>query len=150
MVAIDDDLVAVAHGRDLARRGTTRGFYRKLPKVQEWAENNYYHLPIEPNTWMAIVRSSRRILDYTPVTEIMSRTVIYVEPDCSVDEALNIMTEKRIRHLPVIEKDAATGAERVVLQTSDPGPLTETAMDDLLAAVTSDGAIRAPSTRTAT
>jgi len=33
----------------------------------------------------------------------------------------------------VIERDAATGAERVVLQTSAPGPLTETAVADILA-----------------
>jgi CBS domain-containing protein len=50
-------------------------------------------------------RSSRE----TPVTDIMSRTVIYIESDCSVDEALNIMTEKRIRHLPVIDDDTVTG-----------------------------------------
>lgn len=50
-------------------------------------------------------RSSRE----TPVTEIMSRTVIYIEPDCAVDEALNIMTEKRIRHLPVLEGNAVVG-----------------------------------------
>ena len=32
---------------DKARRGTVRQLYRKLDKTQEWAENNYYHLPIE-------------------------------------------------------------------------------------------------------
>jgi len=32
----------------------------------------------------------------------------------------------------VIERDAATGAERVVLQTSVPGPITETAIADIL------------------
>ncbi|MBD3220668.1 CBS domain-containing protein [bacterium] len=50
-------------------------------------------------------RSSRE----TPVTDIMSRTVIYIEPDCSVDEALNIMTEKRIRHLPVLDQGTVVG-----------------------------------------
>jgi poly(A) polymerase len=30
-----------------------------------------YQLPIGPNTWMAIVRSTQRILDYVPVTDIM-------------------------------------------------------------------------------
>lgn len=33
----------------------------------------------------------------------------------------------------VIERDAATGEERVVLKTSDPGPLTETAVADIVA-----------------
>jgi len=30
-----------------------------------------YHLPIEPNTWMAIVRGATKILDYVPIAEIM-------------------------------------------------------------------------------
>ncbi len=30
-----------------SRRGRSRRFYVKLEKTQEWAENNYYHLPIE-------------------------------------------------------------------------------------------------------
>jgi CBS domain-containing protein len=50
-------------------------------------------------------RSSRE----TPVMDVMSRTVIYIEPDCSVDEALNIMTEKRIRPLPVLDQSTVVG-----------------------------------------
>jgi CBS domain-containing protein len=45
----------------------------------------------------------------TPVSEIMSRKIIYVEPACSVDEALSIMTEKRIRHLPVLDQQRIAG-----------------------------------------
>jgi len=30
-----------------------------------------YHLPIEPNTWLAIIRGSRRVLDYCPASDIM-------------------------------------------------------------------------------
>lgn len=33
--------------RDRTRRATARQLYRKLDKTQEWAENNYYHLPID-------------------------------------------------------------------------------------------------------
>ncbi|MFC1806097.1 hypothetical protein ACFL09_03865 [Planctomycetota bacterium] len=32
--------------RDADRRTKVRQFYRKLDKTKEWAENNYYHLPI--------------------------------------------------------------------------------------------------------
>ena len=32
---------------DLERRKEAQQFYRKLDKTEEWAENNYYHLPIE-------------------------------------------------------------------------------------------------------
>ena len=34
-------------GQDRARRARVRQLYRKLDKTQEWAENNYYHLPIK-------------------------------------------------------------------------------------------------------
>ena len=39
----------------------------------------------------------------TPVAEIMTRKVIYVTPDCSMNEVMAIMTDKRIRHLPVMD-----------------------------------------------
>ena len=32
---------------DLGRRELAERLYRKLDKTEEWAENNYYHLPIE-------------------------------------------------------------------------------------------------------
>lgn len=38
----------------------------------------------------------------TTVDEIMIATPITIAPDCSVDGAMRIMTESRVRHLPVI------------------------------------------------
>lgn len=39
----------------------------------------------------------------TPVREILSGHVIHVSPEHSVDECLRLMTEHRVRHLPVME-----------------------------------------------
>ena len=39
----------------------------------------------------------------TPVSQVMSRDLITVEPFTSLREAAKIMTEKWIRHLPVLE-----------------------------------------------
>lgn len=45
----------------------------------------------------------------TPVKEIMSSPVTFITPDCTVDEALSIMTEKHIRHLPVQQDEKVVG-----------------------------------------
>lgn len=39
----------------------------------------------------------------TPVREIMSSPLIVVRPDTSLEECRSLMTERRIRHLPVVE-----------------------------------------------
>jgi CBS domain-containing protein len=39
----------------------------------------------------------------TAVREIMSTRVLYVRPEQTVDECMALMTDKRIRHLPVLE-----------------------------------------------
>jgi len=50
-------------------------------------------------------RSSRE----TRVSDIMSEQLLFVETDHEVSEALAIMTEARIRHLPVMEKGRLAG-----------------------------------------
>ena len=45
----------------------------------------------------------------TPVWEIMERNVIIVRPEQSVEECMAIMTNRRVRHLPVIEGEKIIG-----------------------------------------
>jgi len=45
----------------------------------------------------------------TPVSEIMTAEVLYVTPSHSVEECLALMTNKKIRHLPVLENDELVG-----------------------------------------
>ena len=39
----------------------------------------------------------------TPVRDIMERRVVIARPEQSVDQCMALMTEKRVRHLPVFE-----------------------------------------------
>ncbi len=45
----------------------------------------------------------------TPVREIMSTDVVNVRPDQSIEECMTLMTNMRIRHLPVIENEKLVG-----------------------------------------
>jgi CBS domain-containing protein len=45
----------------------------------------------------------------TPVREIMTARVVFVRPEQQIDECMALMTDKRIRHLPVLEDDALIG-----------------------------------------
>ena len=45
----------------------------------------------------------------TLVSTIMTKEVIYIDPDNRIEEALALMTHKRIRHLPVVVEDELLG-----------------------------------------
>ncbi|MFZ2508105.1 MAG: CBS domain-containing protein [Steroidobacteraceae bacterium] len=45
----------------------------------------------------------------TKVSTIMSAPVIQVGPQNNVNDCMKLMTDKRIRHLPVVEKDRLIG-----------------------------------------
>ena len=44
-----------------------------------------------------------------PVSAVMTREVVFAEPGHSVDQLLALMTERRIRHLPVCRDDRLVG-----------------------------------------
>lgn len=50
-------------------------------------------------------RASRQ----TPVGEIMTKEVLCARPDHTVEEGLALMTDRRIRHLPVLDGDKLVG-----------------------------------------
>jgi CBS domain-containing protein len=55
-----------------------------------------------------VVLKGKSALD-TPVKEIMTGRVMCVRPDQTVEECMALVTQKRIRHLPVIVDDQVVG-----------------------------------------
>ena len=45
----------------------------------------------------------------TPVIEIMTERVIFVHPEQPIEACMALMTEKRVRHLPVLERGKLIG-----------------------------------------
>ncbi len=45
----------------------------------------------------------------TTVSEIMTSKLVTIHPDQTIEEAMELMTNKRVRHLPVMEDDHLLG-----------------------------------------
>jgi CBS domain-containing protein len=55
-----------------------------------------------------VIVKGRSVKD-TPVNDIMTKQVLTVNPSNSVTECMGIMTERRVRHLPVLEGTKLVG-----------------------------------------
>ncbi|MHC4250503.1 MAG: CBS domain-containing protein [Planctomycetota bacterium] len=50
-----------------------------------------------------------KVSDDATVSDLMSSHVLYVEPGARLDECMALMTEKHVRHLPVVAKGKVVG-----------------------------------------
>jgi CBS domain-containing protein len=55
------------------------------------------------------IGGQRKITTETPVREIMTHDVITIGPGDTIERCLALMTAKRIRHLPVLDKSELVG-----------------------------------------
>ena len=82
-------------------------------------EKNVGALPVVDNKTLIGVVSERdytrkvivkgRSSKDTPVSDIMTKELLTVNPSHSIAECMRIMTEKRVRHLPVLEGTKLVG-----------------------------------------
>ncbi len=87
--------------------------------IQLMDEKNVGALPVVDNKTLVGVVSERdytrkvivkgRSSKDTPVSDIMTKELLTVNPGDSVVECMRIMTEKRVRHLPVLEETKVVG-----------------------------------------
>jgi len=90
-----------------------------LAAIQMMADKHIGALPVlRDNELIGIVSErdyARKVIllgrssSDTPVWQIMSSPVRTVSPDAAVHQCMEIMTEMRIRHLPVVEKNKLVG-----------------------------------------
>lgn len=45
----------------------------------------------------------------TPISDIMTKRVVFAKPSHTIDQCMAIMSEKRFRHLPVMEGETVLG-----------------------------------------
>ena len=55
------------------------------------------------------VVSAGRDPNSTPVREVMTEQFKFITPETSVEDAMQVMTEKRVRHLPVMDGERLLG-----------------------------------------
>lgn len=53
--------------------------------------------------YLRFVTDQGRTARNTPVSELMTRRLVYITPEVDIEVAMAIMTEKRVRHLPVMD-----------------------------------------------
>ena len=98
-----------AKGGDILR---IEGSATVLDAVKRMVEANVGSLLVDEDGSLAGIVTERDYLrrvtlegrdeKETPVREIMTSPLVYVTPDTSIDECMAVMTERRIRHLPVL------------------------------------------------
>ena len=90
-----------------------------LTAVTKMVENNIgAMLIIESNVikgilterdYLRFVCDRGRTARETPISDLMTRRVVYTTPETTMDEAMAVMTEQRVRHLPVMSEGRLMG-----------------------------------------
>jgi CBS domain-containing protein len=86
----------------------TRMVELRIGALLVW-ENNVIVGIITERDYLRFITVQGRTARTTPVKELMTPKVIYVTPETSLDEVMSIMTEKRIRHIPVLDEGRLRG-----------------------------------------
>jgi CBS domain-containing protein len=87
--------------------------------MQLMAEKNVGALPVLAGEQLVGIVSERdfvrkllsvdRPLPQVTVAEVMTRRVVSVQPDQTIEDCMALMTDKRIRHLPVVVDNKMIG-----------------------------------------
>ena len=73
------------------------------------SENNVIVGIVSERDYLRFITAQGRTARTTPVKDLMTCKVVYVTPETELSEVMTIMTEKRIRHIPVLDKGRLMG-----------------------------------------
>jgi CBS domain-containing protein len=87
--------------------------------ISQMAEKNIGALPVMENNRLLGIVSERdytrkvilrgKLSKQTPVREIMTERLLTAHPNDAITDCMQIMTENRVRHLPVLDGDKMIG-----------------------------------------
>ncbi len=90
-----------------------------LTAVVRMVENNIGAILVTENKVIKGILTERDYLRFvskqgktareTPVSDLMTQRVVYITPETSMEESMAIMTNQRIRHLPVMAEGRLMG-----------------------------------------
>jgi CBS domain-containing protein len=64
---------------------------------------------VAPNDVLKAIQHHPEYITSITVSEVMTRNIIVVTPEDDIDDLMTIMTQNRIRHLPVIDRGELRG-----------------------------------------
>ena len=64
---------------------------------------------ISERDYLRFIASEGHSAQETPVHKLMTRKVVYVTPETTLTSVMAIMTEARVRHIPVMNEDKLVG-----------------------------------------
>lgn len=101
------DVVSVEAGTGV-REAVRLLFERRIGAVPVLEDGRVAGIMSERDVIRCLHREGGAVLDW-PVAKVMTAPVITVDPQTSILAALSQMTQRRIRHLPVVEGGRLTG-----------------------------------------
>jgi CBS domain-containing protein len=81
---------------------------RKIGSLLVLEEDNLVGVFSERDYARKVILKGKSSKD-TPIRDIMSAKLVCVEPNQSTEECMSLMTEKRVRHLPVMDGEKLVG-----------------------------------------
>lgn len=101
VIAVDSDATVDA--------AISKMIERNIGAILVMKEGNFVGVFTERDVLRCWVDKGRISYDKVKISEVMSKDLIVIKPDDELEYVMTIMTNKRIRHLPVVDQEKIIG-----------------------------------------